>query len=211
MIGWIKDRIRGAANTVEGVLSALHDVATALWAALTVLQQGIRHRFEHMYNTARVAALRAADLALTLLHTALWIADSLLPRYVKARVTELIRWASHLVDVTAAALRFALAQLWNAAVARIVAVARQLEAWAAAFGRAVVALGVRMLAVERLVFSLLTNPARLAAWLLPGLLRPLLRFLESQAEAAARWLFPRLLRVALSQLPLIERIIADLF
>jgi hypothetical protein len=64
--------------------------------------------------------------------------------------------------------------------------------------------------VQNIVFTLLTDPAKLAEWLIAALLPVAGRYLVANAVPLARWAWPRLLPAAVEAIDIAEQIIVDI-
>jgi len=207
-LGWV---ISLAANPVTDVREAVHALYDAIRRMWQITVDTLHIAIGALGRLANSAA-RLADLAWHVLPTAgrvlWWLATVYLPAVgdaVFARVSTLLARAVHELRtwVTVglnAVLRF-LTGLVNTVRATLTSLAR----WSA---DQVARLWHLLTWTAGLVRLLLTDPARLATWILPAMLRPLLRFAESRGVAIGRWLLRKSIGAALGMSHILEDVIA---
>jgi hypothetical protein len=142
--------------------------------------------------------------------TAYWIAFDWLPRFVAARVNEVLTWAQDLVNALAATVQQGLSYVANLARTWVDAALDALSTlrnWALEWvGRIVDTLN----AVVRLVSTLLTDPRVLVAWILAAMVDALVAWVDTNLERLAEALWARRAAIILRSAERIEALIARL-
>lgn len=160
----------------------------------------------------------AANLFVNMLYTVwaiydylIWLAFTWVPFYAGYVFGQATQYAYQIVSFVynqLAAALYLLAQEVGAALSQIVSWTYQQFV---VFLGDLTALRDRLYQAEKLVYGLLTDPSKLAGWLVGAMAQALLRYLDANAEAFAEWLWPRLLPVIIRQLPRLEALISRIF
>lgn len=193
----------GLSNAVLAVVARLASV----WSVVTGFF-GLVHAAEVRYRTA-VQSWIAAQLrhAAAVAVTMKWIVLTYIPYRIWVAVTAIETWTATLINEAKAAALADLHAIKQWAIGEfnvIVSATNALINWATAQFSAVIG---RIARIETIVFSLLSAPDRLAAWLVGAMVSALIQFGTDHAEAIGRSIWARRQTVGIAAAHWIEDLI----
>lgn len=193
----VVSKVWGAVKHILNWATAIFRNVGSAWAdlhfAFRTLISGLEHLAEGSY-----AAIR-------------WLTQTLVPKWARKAVSDAIDWATRNIKTVAKNAETLATKVKTWAVGRINDVLdyarKAVRSLRAAINTAADWIAKR----GKWVWDTVHSPAKLVTWILPSLITPLIRYLESHLEALslsiARWIFSNIGKLA----PMIERVVAKLF
>lgn len=211
MLTWILNRLKGAGRAIEDLLAGVWDVFKALWNTLYAFGLNQIREWVRMAQTAIASVPRVISFLLNVYQTLRWAFLYLIPHWAIAEAGKAITWAGrelsklgHWALVRTIEIVDFFTRLYHDIRNALSVAVRTISRW-------IDELRVGLSIVARIVFDLLRNPEHLAIFVFGALWRLFWRTAERLAEPIARWLFRKLLPVVIHELPLIERVLSDIF
>lgn len=211
MIAWLARRLKAVGGTVDGLTSAVWDAFKAVWNTLYALGTNMVH--EWVANAQ--LAIRAVPLVISFFSSVWqslkWTYTQLIPHWAMDTLHKAITWASREVKALGRATAVTVSSVRGEILRLIKALGHRVDTTVDAVLRRIVAAEAVITRLGKLVFTLLSDPQKMAAYVFAALWRLFWRTAERSAAAIARWLFHRMVPIVLAEIHLVERILADLF
>jgi hypothetical protein len=175
--GIIKSPARWIADRIFGMLS--DGVAFARW---------LKNGFAYLYTKGAFFLLYVISAISEAATTLEWLTLVEIPRRAKAALLDASNYANRLVDSARNALTGAINTLRNWAQTQInkaIGLANDLRTWATAKVNAIID---KLTKTVDVWYERLTDPGKMATWLIAALMGPLLRYLYSNRDKMMTWL-----------------------
>jgi hypothetical protein len=210
-IDWVRRALGGVFNRIEDLANSVTSALGSLFHIIRILGTNVsRHWGSLRYHLTRgpSTVLSFIGHSLNLAH---WFATVFVPRWAHWAKNEVLKWAIRQIDTLTALVW----RLYNFLLKGIDTAVNKLRVWALDWinnlRRRLDDAWAFLTRIGALVLNFLTDPIRLVTWILPVLVGPLFRFIDSRREAIARWLLDQMLRTILAQAPRIEALITRIF
>lgn len=205
---WIARQAARPFTSAFGAARSLWDALTAMWNTILRVFHAAVNACGWLASHAVTFAKAAARWVQSVGALFIYLVEHYIPDIGRWAINGAISWAARAVAELRSwvgklvhALDVALRAVINTVKARVEAVL----SWAKT---QIDKLWATLTWTYNLVRSLLTDAEKLAVWLLPKLLKPLTRYVESQAVAIGRWLIRRAVASVPAMASLIEGVIA---
>lgn len=210
-IDWIRNALGGVFGRIEDLAGRVASALGTLYHIIRILGVNVTRQWGSLtYHLIRAPATVLSFIGHSL-NLARWFAFVFVPRWVNWAKREVTIWASKLINE----LTLLLWRLHNWMLKFVDGAINAVRAWALDWinnlRRRLDDAWAFLKRIGALVLNLLTDPIRLVTWILPVLVGPLFRFIDSRREAIARWLLDQLLRTILAQAPRIEALLTRIF
>lgn len=191
MDAWIRDLINASVRGLKALADATWEKLAWLYGVIVTVGINVRSGWGKLrtavsfYRDKLIATI--AETASTLRY----IIVIRIPQAVAAKASEIIAWAARTIDVIERRLTATIVALrdWVVdGIGRLAATARSIIEWATREFNELIDAVTR---IARLVYTLLTDPARMAKWLLGALIAELVAFADEHAEMVLAWIRAR--------------------
>lgn len=210
-ITWIRGVLSGRISQLAALANIVRHVGESLYTIIRILGQNVAKYWGSLRYQFVNAPRYVLDFVNQGVQIARWFAYELVPRWAKWAWKTAIDYAVQVhkaVDNFIKATARGLTKLANDLVNTLRAFVLD---WIRNFQRIVNDVKAILSRVAELVFGLLTHPTRLITWILPFLIGPLARYIDSRRDAIGRWILDRLIGLLLFSAARIESTIARLF
>ena len=211
MLHWILRHLKDAGRSTVALLGAVWDAFRAVWTTLESLGLNQIRQWVRIAQLAIRSVGSVITLLVSLYQTLRWAFLYLIPHWAIAESRKVLNWAVRELKALGHEVIVLLGDLRNFLLRELKALGHAVDVLFAAAYRRIVAAEATLVRMGRLVFDLLVHPEHLALFVFGALWRLFWRTAERLAEPIARWLFRKLLPVVIHELPLVERILSDLF
>ena len=188
---WLRSLIGAASGGLRRLAEDVYNKLVGLWNQTTNVWARIRGGWLRLYAMAAYFLVWAGQSALEAALTLQWVITILIPNFVGARLAELRAWAAGIVNAVEARAKAALNDLLRWTLGQVnnaLSILDSVRRWAL---DRVAEIRAVLNRITGPVVDLLTDPARLAEWVVGALWSPLWRLLYNRREAIAEWFTAR--------------------
>lgn len=207
---WIRDLINAATSGIVTAVTAVADRIAWVYNVFITLGIKVRGAFDGALNGIRTKLIALLSVAREVYTTLHWLVFIRIPQVVNYAVNGAIQYLSGLVITVRDALRATINNLllWAVQqVQRIDAFVSQVIHWATTNFNSLIS---KVTWLVTTVTSLLTDPRRLATWLIDALAAEALRYANRNAERLLRVLRERSIEFTFQAAKRVEEIIVRL-
>lgn len=180
---WIRDLIASSVSGVLALAQATWERIAWLYATIVTVGLGVKTGWSRLLNAIRHLASHLGGLAGEIYVTVWWTIRVRIPQSVADVRNAIIDWAVRSIDYVDRKLTLFVDTVRDWLVARLneaIGFVNSLARWV---GERIATIVNVLDRVADLVFMLLTSPERMAKWLLAALVREVLSFVDTHADA----------------------------
>ncbi len=182
MTDWIRELITDVASGLRGLTVAVWQRLTWVYNVFVGVLTGIRRAWDNLYSRGAHFLNNVFSAAIELYYTLQWAVTVYIPQYVSARASALLSFLVSLID---SVRRYAQNIVQNIAtwlsdrIQSLKTFATQAIHWIQTQINSIVDTLTRTV---RIVFTLLTDPKRLASWVIDSIISEFMRWLDRNAD-----------------------------
>ncbi len=187
---WIRDLISQAVGPVRDAVTAVFTRIAAIWSAIIAVGTNLRNAWRYLVNAARHKLAQLRGLVGEAWATMAWLIKIRIPQAIGVAVNGIVSWTLRTISNARNALEAAISSAVAWARARLGELQQLLSDLIQWIRETVADIRSTLGYIVRVVGALLTDPAHMAEWIFGALVRKVISYIDTNADA----LFDLLLR-----------------
>ncbi len=187
---WIRDLISQAVGPVRDAVTAVFTRIAAIWSAIIAVGTNLRNAWRYLVNAARHKLAQLRGLVGEAWATMAWLIKIRIPQAIGVAVNGIVSWTLRTISNARNALEAAISSAVAWARARLGELQQLLSDLIQWIRETVADILSTLGYIVRVVGALLTDPAHMAEWIFGALVRKVISYIDTNADA----LFDLLLR-----------------
>jgi hypothetical protein len=209
-VSWVGGLFKSAAGKVTKAIEFIPHAFVVLWHLLQALGRNVGGAWHRLYTTLAAFGQLVDDLG----RQAYLFGHRLIYHTIPDAIRHVLSLAAAYASKLAAQVKAWAVSAYKAALAWASKLVAELRGWVSSAVKWLTGLIAQIRAtlahVARIVDTLLTHPERLVTWILPALLRAVLRLAVTLAKPLARLVLREGVPLILRAIPDIEAVFADI-
>jgi phage-related protein len=180
---WIRDLITQAIGPVRDAVTAIFARIAVIWSAIIAVGTNLRNAWRYFVNAARHKLAQLRGLVSEMWATMAWLIKIRIPQAIGVAVDGIVNWTLRTISNARNALEAAISSVVTWARARLGELQQFLSDLTQWIRETVADIRATLGYIVRIVSALLTDPAHMAEWLFGALVRKVLSYIDTNAEA----------------------------